>query len=50
MSILRLQNTYADVKDEEMDGNRIGPRWVDMQTVLYIDITALSVHREGEGK
>src|SRR5205085_2841069 len=40
----------ADVKDEEMDGNRIDARWVDMQTVLYIDITALSVHGDGEGK
>ena len=40
----------ADVVDEGMDGNKVDARWMDMQPVLYIDITALSMHRDEGGK
>jgi hypothetical protein len=40
----------ADVKEEEIDSNKVDVRWVDVQPVLYIDITALSMHRDGGGK
>jgi hypothetical protein len=40
----------ADVKDEKIDSNRVDERWVDVQPVLYIDIMALSMHRDGGWK
>lgn len=39
----------ADVKDEEIDSNKVDARWVDVQLVLYIDIMALSMHKDGGG-
>jgi hypothetical protein len=35
----------ADVKDEEIDSNKVDACWVDVQLVLYIDIMALSMHK-----
>jgi hypothetical protein len=42
---LALPNVQTS-KDEEIGGNKVDARWVDMQLARYIDITAIEM-REG---
>jgi hypothetical protein len=51
-NLLDINPAFADCPEVEatgVDSNRIDARWVDMQTGLYIDITALSLSRDKAG-